>query len=888
MPTSPAPAWAQVKSLFDELLALAPAQRHAALQARAVEPGLRDEVLSLLAFAHAGETEGEFAPVALPHPGNDELSGACPRLEGQRLGAWHVVGVLGHGGMGEVYRARRSDGAYEGEAAIKVLKRGMDSAALLARFAQEQRALARLNHPHIARLFDAGLTPEGQPYFVMELVEGQPIDVAARTCSMDERLQLFLQLADAVAYAHRQLLLHRDLKPSNVLVDRQGQVKLLDFGIAKALEGGAADALTTQLGQRPFTPHYASPEQVRGEPVGTGTDVYSLGVLLYQMLTGARPTGRQATTAEQAARSVLDEAPMRPSRLSAAEATDPQWQSTRKRLAHDLDNVLLKALEKLPERRYASVDAMAADVRAFLAGYPVSARAASPAYLLVRFVARNRWAVLAAGLGALGLLSGLVAAFVQGQAAVAVGALGMGAGLALALAQARSASRARDAAQARFEELRQLAHAVLFDYHTLVEPLAGATPVRQRLVNDAIHYLDRLSKAAPKDRRVLLEMGAAYHTVGLVQRNGFRRPHLGDTAGAMRSYERSIALLGQLVEENPADEAAAYELALALSARGGVLGEDLQPATARRDLAEAATLFTRHLARDTPELRHRLELARTHLRLADVQRFSRHFDAASASVDEARRTLNSLAALQPDHKELPHVWVWVHNIESFMAREQDDWQGVVGAEGNVQALMRELQRREPDNARFIEDIGRSAQWLMATHGRLRDVAQVERWVGEAVALTRRVARADPDDRTARRWYLKTLTTAGWAFVEAGAAQRGVEQLDAARPEIETLLRRFESDFGSRCQQAAFEVAHVLASAAAGPRALAGAAQAQARAQAALDALQRDFSGTTHAAELAGTLATLRGTLEFAAGADCAGTDAWLQRARAPLYALGVR
>jgi tetratricopeptide (TPR) repeat protein len=460
----------------------------------------------------------------------------------------------------------------------------------------------------------------------------------------------------------------------------------------------------------------------------------------------------------------------------------------------------------------------------------------------------------------------------------------MGAGLTLALAQARSAAKSRDAAQARFEELRQLAHAVLFDYHALVEPLAGATPVRQRLVNDAIHYLDRLAHAAPRDRRVLLEMGAAYHTVGLVQRNGFRRPHLGDTTGAMRSYERSIALLGELVDDDPADGAAAYELALALSARGGVYGEDGQLEPARRDLMRAGELFTRHLGRDTPDLRHRLELARTHLRLADVQRFGRRFDAASICVNDARGVLDSLAALQPAHKELPHVWVWVHNLESFLAREQEDWPGVIRAEERVQGLMRELQAREPDNARFIEDLGRSAQWLMATHGRLRDVAQVARWADPAITLTRRVARADPDDLIARTWYLRTLTTSGWAFVEAGAAQRGVEQLDAARQEFEALLRRFESDFDSRRQHAAFEVTCVLARAAATPASRADATQAHA----ALDALERDFNAGEHAAELTETLAKLRDALAWAAEASDAGTEAWLARARAPLYALGVR
>ena len=235
--------------------------------------------------------------------------------------------------MGKVFEARRADGQYDGRAAVKLLKRGMDSAAVLQRFALERQTLARLSHPHIARLLDAGASDDGLPYFVLEYVHGPPIDQAVRGLALERRLHLFLQLTDAVSHAHRNLLVHRDLKPGNVLVDSDGNVKLLDFGIAKALdplEGhpGEGSSDTTVAGQCPYTPHYASPEQVRGEPVSTATDIYSLGVLLYQMLTGTRPTGRHATTPAETARSVLEDPPTRPSRLSASQAVDPQWLST--------------------------------------------------------------------------------------------------------------------------------------------------------------------------------------------------------------------------------------------------------------------------------------------------------------------------------------------------------------------------------------------------------------------------------------------------------------------------------------------------------------------------------------------------------------------------------
>ena len=464
--------WEHLRAHFDRISALPPAERLAALAAAPLSEAVRTELRSLLAHAAVdGTGDGGFLsqPAALVNTPLPEPP-PPPGREGQRLGPWSIDRLLGRGGMGEVWGAHRADGAYDGRAAIKVLRHGLGSQRVLERFAQEQRVLARLNHANIAHLMDAGRTADGAPYFVMEAVDGQPIDAACRGRTLEQRLALFLQLADAVAHAHRQLLLHRDLKPSNVLVTAAGQVKLLDFGIAKALDPmEGSDGHTTLAGERPFTPHYASPEQVRGEPVGTATDVYSLGVLLYVMLTGIRPYGREATSALEAARSVLNDEPSRPSALSPGLVADPQWLATRKRLAGDLDNILLKTLDKRISHRYPSVDALIADVRAHLDGFPVSARAATWQYRTAKFIARHPWGTSLATLALVAVLGSSV----------------------LAWQQARRA-------EARFADLRQLAHSVLFDYQDLVEPLAGATPVRKRLVEDALVYLDRLGQDTPR------------------------------------------------------------------------------------------------------------------------------------------------------------------------------------------------------------------------------------------------------------------------------------------------------------------------------------------------------------------------------------------------------
>jgi tetratricopeptide (TPR) repeat protein len=506
-PARAAAAWPAVRALFEALAELPPAERAARLADPSLDAAVAAEVRSLLAH-HDADTGGALSDGAASDAAG--LAGAAGReprgeLRGERLGPWVLVEPLGSGGMGEVWLAERADGAFRGRAAIKLLKPGMDSSAVLARFALEQQALARLVHPHIARLLDAGRAPDGRPFFVMEHVEGLPIDQACAGRPLVARLGLFLQLADAVAHAHRNLLVHRDLKPSNVLVDREGRVKLLDFGIAKALDPleGGADPSATQAGERPFTPHYASPEQVRGEPVSTATDIYSLGVLLYVLLTGERPYGRDASTPAAAARSVLEEEPTRPSSLRRPE---PGWERTRRALQGDLDNILLKALEKSAAARYPSVEALAADVRAYLEGRPVSARAATPWYVTLKFLRRHRAAALAAVLGVIGLATGLAAALLQGRVVLALGATGLAGGLVLALVQARraalardDAARSRDEARRQLEEIKRITGELVFRYGDTVTLLPGGAAAQGPLLRSAAATLETALAATPDD-----------------------------------------------------------------------------------------------------------------------------------------------------------------------------------------------------------------------------------------------------------------------------------------------------------------------------------------------------------------------------------------------------
>jgi len=298
--------WGQVRGVFDQAASLPSAERTAYLdQACADDADLRREVESLLLSHHEAGTEFLNTPAI-------NLSRPAPTRVGRRIGAYNIVEEIGRGGMGEVYRAGRADGQYEKEVAIKLVRGGYNTASVLERFRHERQILASLDHPNIARLLDGGTTDEGLPYLVMELIEGTPIDqyCDAQKLGVNERLRLFVQVCSAVQYAHQRLVIHRDIKPGNILVTKEGVPKLLDFGIAKILDP-AASAATTVAG--PMTPEYASPEQIRGEPITTATDVYSLGVVLYQLLTGRSPYPKNTHVPHEYARAICEIEPERPS-----------------------------------------------------------------------------------------------------------------------------------------------------------------------------------------------------------------------------------------------------------------------------------------------------------------------------------------------------------------------------------------------------------------------------------------------------------------------------------------------------------------------------------------------------------------------------------------------
>jgi non-specific serine/threonine protein kinase/serine/threonine-protein kinase len=536
--------WLQVKQITSDALERPESERPAWLtETCAGDELLRREVESLLsAHASAGdflETPALEAGGAAQAVATATLQGATPAVAGRSIGPYRIIRELGQGGMAVVYLAERADAAFEKQVAIKIVRGGAASSSLTHRFFEERRILATLDHPNIARLLDGGTTEEGVPYVVMECVFGVPLDAYCeeRALSLEPRLVLFRQVCTAVQYAHQHLVIHRDLKARNILVAADGTPKLLDFGIAKLLEPGLAPGNETRTGYRALTLEAASPEQVRGEPMTVTSDVYSLGVLLYRLLTGQSPYGPKRRSDVDLTRAICEETPVRPSVAAPVER--------RRQLRSELDAIVLKALRKEPERRYPSVQDFSEDVRRHLEGRPVSARKDTLGYRAGRFVHRHPWGVASVALILITLISAT----------------------AITARQARIAEREHVDAERRFNQVRKLANAVLFDYHDAIAALPGSTAIRERMVKDALQYLDTLSAASSGDATLQRELASAYEKVGDVQGSP-SRANLGNFVGALTSHAKALAIRTRLAASSTASPQAKLELARSYAALG--------------------------------------------------------------------------------------------------------------------------------------------------------------------------------------------------------------------------------------------------------------------------------------------------------------------------------
>ena len=721
--------WDEVRALFQDAAALPPPERAELLQRAA--PEVREEVQSLL------DAHDEPAPFLERSVWELIDTQQAQLLAGMTIGPYRVVRQLGEGGMGTVLLAVRTGDEFAQRVAIKLVRGGE---ALVQRFRQERQILAALEHPNIARLFDGGTTADGLPYLVMEYVEGTPIDVYCRDVPPAEKLRLFVQLCDAVQYAHRSLIIHRDIKPANVLVTEDGVPKLLDFGIAKLV------SRTEETSTRVMTPDYASPEQLRGAAVTTATDVFSLGVLLFELLTGRKPFG--------------------PSRL-------PDTEPPRGSLRGDLEAIVMTAMEIDPARRYATVDKFADDIRRYLGGHPVSARRATFGYRAAKFVRRNLLAVAA----------GLAIVTVTAIAFVAT------------LHQKRIAER-------RFDEVRSLARAVVFELHDAIAPRPGSTAARELLVRRALVYLDNLAAESRDNTPLELELARAYLKIGDVQGLPYRA-NLGDTAGALASYRKALRIAGPVAEREPGNLAARELLADAHDRTGLVeqrllhwavameehetaraIRESL-PRTPRRDLALAETwtaigdcryigppydpkprmrgtaeeayqaaLATLERMPPAPELELQKlrELGRAHQRLGgfysgalvrDLPRSIRHHAAAA-------RALGRRAALDPTDAVARRNYADQFVMTATAQNQMKDGAGALASASQGLAMFQELAAADPQNVEAQHDLafayGEQAIALVHLGRRAEALAAFDR----AIAIREKLIAADPNNEEEKR------------------------------------------------------------------------------------------------------------------------------------------
>ena len=626
--------WQEIRAVFEQAEMQIENERARYLDAACKgDAGLRNEVESLLAAA--ARAGGEFlgSPVAGLMQQLPEEEPHSARI-GRRVGAYKIIAEIGHGGMGEVYRAVRIDGQFDQQVAIKLVRLGLGSDFVVQRFLHERQILASLNHPHIARLLDGGTTEDGVPYLVMELIEGERIDVycADRKLPVNETLRLFLEVCAAVQYAHQRLVIHRDIKPSNILIAKDGVPKLLDFGIAKMLDPAAGDE-TTLI--RPMTPEYASPEQIRGETMTTATDVYSLGVVLFQLLTGRSPYGSHVRTPHELSQAIAGTQPQRPSSVvmaapraktknehsfeeskQANSARELSSARLRRRLAGDIDSILLMALRKEPELRYRSVEQFADDISRHLNGRPVIARKGSWNYSARKFVARHRTAM----------------------AATALVILSLSAGIVTTARQARIAQIERARAQKRFDDVRRFSDSLIFEIHDALQAIPGTTSARSLLLDRAVQYLDSVSKDAEGDFELQRELARAYQRLATVQGDS-TVSNTGQISAAEMSTRKAMNLFEAVANKNPANVADQLNLAI-LHRQKGI--SDIYYPDGRPEIEKAIAITDRLIRTDGANRKVQLE------RAIELQGLGLCFDISgdrSASVALLQNSLTLVDAI---------------------------------------------------------------------------------------------------------------------------------------------------------------------------------------------------------------------------------------------------
>ncbi len=699
----------------------------------------------------------EFGATLLPQ---DEEVGEL--RSGEMLGDYRIVSLLGEGGMGEVYLA--DDTHFGRQVAIKLIKQGFGTREFVRHFRQEERILAALNHSNIARLYGGAVTPKGLPYFVMEYVEGIPLETYAVQHSLNirERLALFRKVCAAVSYAHQNLVIHRDLKPANIRVTAEGEPKLLDFGIARLLDPETAQTDNQTMSTvRAMTPNYASPEQLRGERMTTASDVYSLGVVLYELLAGQKPGIRKDGEADC------------------------------KNLATDLDNVVFKSLRAEPERRYSSVGQFSEDIRRYLDGLPVTARKDTVGYRTSKFVRRHK-----VGLAA----TAAVALFLIGATIVATW-------------EAHRANEQRILAERRFGQVRRLADSLMFEIHDSVKDLAGSTPTRRLIVSRALEYLDSLAHDAGGNVALQRELATAYEKIGDIQGNPYSA-NIGDTDGALtsyrkalqireslrpaavttdsqmelgrshralgdimeqkgdieqmvREYRRSLLIFAQLSETEPKNPAVQDELARAYETLADGLGRTANADAERlTTYKQSLTIREKLVRQDSSNLKLRRGFALILMKVGDIS--DPHQPDAISFLRKGVAILESLAAADPDNGRARREVGWGYFKLGGMLMAAEDYAGAVDSLEKSLAIREKSAAADPQNAQASFDLAGTHIDLADALSATGDAEQAVAHARSSIAIMTGLFATDPGNAAYSRNIAAYHNKLGDIFARAGA------------------------------------------------------------------------------------------------------------------------
>jgi eukaryotic-like serine/threonine-protein kinase len=772
--------WSNVERIYHDAMRCEESQRSSFLdKACASDRTLRGEIESLLKYAHrpaklfekpafeivaralAQDLRVEDLSVEGPGPDDPraEDGDQTDRMIGARIAQYHIVAKLGTGGMGDVYRAVRADDQYQKQVAIKLVRQGLETEFVYARFRKERQILAGFEHENIARLLDGGTTDEGHPYFVMELVEGKRIDDYCDEGKLGtaSRLELFRSVCSAVQYAHQRLVVHRDIKPGNILVTADGVPKLLDFGIATILSPetyspGADPALTAT---RIMTPQFASPEQLRGEVITTATDVYSLGVVLYKLLTGRLPYRLDNTSSPyDLARVICETDPEKPSTAvgrSAAERSGetigqspdglkltPEQISScrnttpdklRRTLSGDLDQVLLKALRKEPQRRYASVQDFAEDLQSYTQGMPVSARRDTFGYRSGKFIKRNELALALTVTFLLVVLAGAVAI----------------------VREARIARMQEARAERRFESLRKLTNSLLFEFHDSIENLPGSTAARELVVRRALEYLEQIAAEANGDPATLRDLAAAYERIGRVLSEE-RYAHLGGAGSAKQAqqlYEKALAIRQQLAAANPGDLSLQTDLLDTMWDVADMYG-DQGDLDRQLEIHQQRLAIEEHLAasHDSEELRHDIAGSLIPIGLVKVW-----FGDYESGIDYERKALAMNQALldaNPTSVRLRRSVMVSHCLLATALKFDKEYSEAASENQKALAMVEQLAAHDPNNIdlqRFLAQTNEDLCRCLAYSGLFSGgrVLEVRAHCRKAIAINQYMTKSDKNN-----------------------------------------------------------------------------------------------------------------------------------------------